>query len=315
MQLRTIGKSGLKVTAMSYGTWQTFGESVNAAEAEEIVKTAWESGIRTFDGAEAYAMGKADEMMGKVLKKMGWSREDYVLTGKCIRNKAGDDLHHGISRKRLRSCCENTLRNYHTDYLDLFFCHRPDGNTPPEEIVISMNALIQQGKILYWGTSEFDPMTLERMWQFAAKHGMEGPVVEQTGYNLLGRDRIEKVLVPLFEKWGMGSTVYSPIAAGQLSGKYNDGIPEGTRLADHEWLRKQLTDERLGQLKAIQEIADGLGVPMAELAYAWTLKNPHVSTCIMGARKPEQVSRNVRALDVVEKLTPEVLEKLEAVCG
>ncbi|MFP4070263.1 MAG: aldo/keto reductase [Opitutales bacterium] len=315
MQLRTIGKTGLKVTAMSYGTWQTFGESVNVAEAEEIVKTAWESGIRTFDGAEAYAMGKADEMMGNVLKKMGWSREDYVLTGKCIRNQAGDDMHHGISRKRLRSCCENTLRNYHTDYLDLFFCHRPDGNTPPEEIVISMNALIQQGKILYWGTSEFDPMTLERMWQFASKNGMEGPVVEQTGYNLLGRDRMENVLVPLFEKWGMGSTVYSPIAAGQLSGKYNDGIPEGTRLADHEWLRNQLTDERIGQLKAIQGIADDLGVSMAELAYAWTLKNPNVSTCIMGARKPEQVSRNVRALDVVEKLTPEVMEKLDAVCG
>lgn len=310
MEIKTLGKAGLKVTALGYGTWQTFGESVAAPDAEKIMTAVWEAGIRFFDGAEAYAGGKADEMMGDVLAKTGWPREEYVLTGKCI-NGGNHPLGRGISRKRLRACCEATLRRYRTDYLDVFFCHRPDGVTPPEEIVISMNALIQQGKILYWGTSEFDALSLERMWQFADKHGLAGPVVEQTGYNLLGRDRMEKQLVPLFERWGMGSTVYSPIAAGQLSGKYNDGIPEGTRLSDHEWLRNQLTAERLEQLKNIQKIADELGVSMASLAYAWTLKNPNVSVTIMGARKPEQVERNVECLAVLEKLTPEVMHQLD----
>jgi len=310
MKINTIGKSGLKVTALGYGTWMTFGETVDFAQAEKIMAEVWDSGIRVFDGAEAYAGGKADELMGQVLDKMDWLRSDYVLTGKCI-NGGDGPTDRGVSRKRLRTCCENTLRRYRTDYIDLFFCHRPDGVTPPEEIVISMNALIQQGKILYWGTSEFDPITLERMWSFADKHGLAGPVVEQTGYNLLGRDRMEKALLPLFEKWGMGATIYSPIAAGQLSGKYNDGIPEGTRLADHAWLRNQLTPERIEQLKKIQTIADGLGVPMASLAYAWTLKNNNVSVTLMGASKPEQVKRNMQCLEVVDKLTPEVMAQLD----
>lgn len=313
MIYRTIGKTGLQVTALAYGTWQTFGETVELGEAKSIVKAAWEAGIRVFDGAEAYALGKADAMMGEALKAMGWPRQEYVLTGKCIRGGEGP-MDRGISRKRLRICCENTLRRYDTDYLDLFFCHRPDGMTPPEEIVISMNALIQQGKILYWGTSEFDAITLERMWQFASKHGLEGPVAEQTGYNLLRRDRMEKELLPLFEKWGMGSTIYSPIAAGQLSGKYNDGVPEGTRLADNEWLRDQLTPERLEKLKAIQSVADEVGVPMASLAYAWTLKNGNVSCAIMGARSADQVRRNAESLEAIDKLTPDVMERLEEIC-
>jgi voltage-dependent potassium channel beta subunit len=310
MEIRTIGNSGLKVTALGYGTWQTFAETVDLDQAKAIMTAVWDVGIRFFDGAEVYAGGGADEMMGQVLAAMDWDRESYVLTGKCIRG-SGDDFGHGISRKRLRACCEKTLQRYRTDYLDIFFCHRPDGNTPPEEIVISMNALIQQGKILYWGTSEFDPMTLERMWQFAERHGYEGPIVEQTGYNLLGRQRMEQQLIPLFEKWGMGSTIYSPIAAGQLSGKYNDGIPEGTRLADHAWLRKQLTPQRLEILRGLQAIADELGVSMASLAYAWTLKNPNVSVTIMGARKPEQIKRNIGALEVLPKLSPELLQRLD----
>ena len=310
MKINTLGTSGLKVTALAYGTWQTFGESVDLQEAENIMEAVWEGGIRFFDGAEAYAQGKADAMMGEVLKKKGWPREEYVLTGKCIQGAPGD-IHRGVSRKRLRDCCEATLQRYHTDYLDVFFCHRPDGVTPPEEIVISMNALIQQGKILYWGTSEFDPVTLERMWAFADRHGLAGPVVEQTGYNLLGRDRIETQLIPVFEKWGMGSTIYSPIAAGQLSGKYNDGIPEGSRLSDHEWLRNQLTPERIEHLKKIQAVADGLGVSMAAMAYAWTMKNANVSVTLMGARHADQVKRNVQCLDVVEKMTPDVMQALD----
>lgn len=314
MNYRYVGKSGLKIPALSYGTWQTFGETVDDATADRIVSVAYEKGVRCFDGAEAYALGAADTMMGKVLKGKNWDRESYLLTGKCIRSGPGD-WQEGISRKRLTECCHRTLKRLHTEYLDLFFCHRPDGATPPEEIVIAMNALIQQGKILYWGTSEFDAVTLERMWQFADRHGMAGPLVEQTCYNLLSRDRLETELVPLFEKWGMGTTVYSPIAAGQLSGKYNQGIPEGTRLADHEWLKKQLTESRLTQLADIQEIADEVEVPMASLAYAWVLKNPNVSTAIMGARNPEQVERNVSAIDVLDKLTPEIMERLAQVLG
>jgi aryl-alcohol dehydrogenase-like predicted oxidoreductase len=208
-------------------------------------------------------------------------------------------------------CCEATLKRYRTDYLDLFFCHRPDGVTPPEEVVITMNALIQQGKILYWGTSEFSPMELERLWQFADRHGYAGPVVEQTCYNMLARDRVEGNLLPLFERWGMGTTVYSPLAVGQLTGKFNDGIPEGTRVADVEWLRKQLTDDRVEKLKAIQAIADELEVPMAGLALAWVVKNPNVSTAILGASRPEHVTRNLGALEVVEKLTPDVMAKID----
>lgn len=312
MNYRTVGKTGLKIPALSYGTWQTFGETVDDATADRIVSTAYELGVRCFDGAEGYAFGAADTMMGKVLKQKDWNRESYLLTGKCIRS-GPEDWQQGISRKRLTECCNRTLKLLHSEYLDLFFCHRPDGATPPEDIVITMNALIQQGKILYWGTSEFDAVTLERMWQFADRHGMAGPVVEQTCYNMLARDRVEKDLLPLFDKWGMGTTIYSPIAAGQLSGKYNQGIPEGTRLADHEWLKKKLTEERLTHLAGIQKIADELGVPMASLAYAWVLKNPNASTAIMGARKPEQVERNISALDVIEKLTPEIMAQIDAV--
>ncbi len=311
MIFNQLGRTGLKISALSYGTWQTFGETVELPEADAIVSKAWDLGIRCFDGAEAYALGKADEMMGNVLKNKNWLREEYVLTGKCIRGADGPQ-HHGISRKRLVSCCERTLKKYHTDYLDLFFCHRPDGVTPPEEIVITMNALIQQGKILYWGTSEFEPMTIERLWQFAGRHGLAGPVVEQTGYNLLSRDRMEKDLLPLFEKWGMGTTVYSPIAVGQLSGKYNNGIPEGTRLADHEWLRNQLTPQRLQQLQNLQRVADEMGQPMATMALAWVLKKPNVSTAITGARRADQVERNLGAIELAEKLTTEDLTRIEA---
>lgn len=314
MIFRNLGNTGLKLSALAYGTWQTFAESVDDDTADQIVTTAYDLGVRCFDGAEAYALGKADAMMGRVLQSKNWDRESYVLTGKCIRS-GPEDWQFGISRKRLIECCERTLKNLHTDYLDLFFCHRPDGQTPPEEVVITMNALIQQGKILYWGTSMFDPLTLERMWQFADRHGLAGPVVEQSHYNLLSPERLEVELKPVMEKWGMGCTVYSPIAVGQLSGKYNDGIPENTRLADQEWLRKQLTDERLEQLRAIQKIADNLGVSMASLAYAWVLKNPLASTAIMGARKPGQVERNVQALEVLEKLTPEVMTALDEVLG
>jgi voltage-dependent potassium channel beta subunit len=310
MNYRNLGKTGLKLSALSYGTWQTFAETVDDATADTIVTTAYDLGVRCFDGAEAYASGKADAMMGRVLAQKDWNRESYVLTGKCI-SSGSEDWQSGISRKRLVECCDRTLKNLHSDYLDLYFCHRPDGQTPPEEVVITMNALIQQGKILYWGTSMFDPLTLERMWQFADRHGLAGPVVEQSHYNLLSRERLEVDLKPVMEKWGMGCTVYSPIAVGQLSGKYNDGVPENTRLADEEWLRKQLTDERLAQLRSIQKIADDLGVQMASLAYAWVLKNPLVSTAIMGARRPDQIERNVQALEVLDQLTPEVLTALD----
>jgi voltage-dependent potassium channel beta subunit len=315
MLYRQLGTTGLQMTAFSFGTWQTFGETVDLATADRIVSTAYDLGIRCFDGAEAYALGKADEMMGNVLAKKEWPRDSYTLTGKCIRRGNDVPSQVGVSRKRLVECCELTLKRYQTDYLDLFFCHRPDGLTPPEEIVITMNALIGQGKILYWGTSEFDPTFLERMWQFADRHGMAGPVVEQTIYNMTARDRLEKALVPLFEKWGMGTTVYSPVATGLLTGKYNDGIPKGSRFDKYEFLKNRVDDAMLARLKKIQGVADDLGVSMAALALGWVLKNPNVSTAILGASAPEQIERNMAALDTLEKLTPEVMEKLEVILG
>lgn len=313
MLYRQLGGTGLQMTAFSFGTWQTFGETVDVNLADRIVSKAYEVGIRCFDGAEAYGLGAADKMMGDVLAKHDWPRDSYTLTGKCIRRGNDVPSQWGVSRKRLVECCNLTLARYRTDYLDLFFCHRPDNLTPPEEIVITMNALIAQGKILYWGTSEFDPIVLERMWQFAERHGMAGPVVEQTIYNMTARNRVESVLLPLFEKWRMGTTVYSPLATGLLAGKYNDGIPAGSRYDKHDFLKKRVDDEMLSKLQDIKKVSDEIGTSMAALTLGWVLKNPNVSTAILGASAPEQLERNIEALDVVDKLGPDVMRKLEEI--
>jgi len=315
MLYRKLGKTGLKISAISLGSWQTFGQSVADDETEACLQAAYDAGVNFFDGAEAYGSGAADAAVGRALKKHGWPRDTYLLSGKCIRGGDRPDQK-GLSRKRLRNCCDNTLQRYGTDHLELFFCHRPDPDTPLEEIVTTMNALIQQGKILYWGTSEFSAADLMKLWAIADANGMEGPVVEQTGANMLARDRIENQLVPLFDHYGMGTTIYSPLAVGLLTGKYNESTPSDSRLGNPdapEWMKKHLSEERLEKARKIGAIAKELGITQAHLALAWLLRNPNVSTCLTGARQAKQVEENVKAVEAVDKLSDEVMSRLREI--
>ncbi len=314
MDYRTLGKSGLKVSVVSIGSWMTFGQSVDDATTEACMTAAYDNGINFFDGAEAYGMGAAEEAMGRVFKKTGWARDSLVISSKVIRvGKIPTRV--GLSRKRLNEACDAALQRMNLDYVDLFFCHRPDAETPLEEIVITMNDLIRRGKIFYWGTSEFSPSDLMEMHAIAREYKLEGPLMEQTGYNMLGRERMDRALLPLFEKYGMGSTVYSPLAGGILTGKYNDGIPDDSRIgkADADWLRNQLTEEKVAKTRELTKIADELGCSMAALALAWVIKNPNVSTAIIGATKDKHVLENVKAADMVEKLTDEVMARIEGI--
>jgi voltage-dependent potassium channel beta subunit len=314
MIYRTLGRSGLKVSALSLGSWMTFGQSVDLETTEQIMTAAYDAGINYFDGAEAYGRGAAEEAMGHVFKKTGWARDTYVLSGKVIR--IGEKpTQVGLCRKRLNEACDAALQRMNTDHLDLFFCHRPDKDTPLEEIVVTMNQLIDRGKIFYWGTSEFSQADLMEMWAIARENRMIGPLMEQTGYNMLGRDRMENQLVPLFDKYGMGSTVYSALRGGILTGKYNDGVPEDSRIGrtDQDWLKKQLNENVLNQCRELAKVADDLGITMAEMALAWVLKNENVSTAILGATKVKHVEMNIKAIEQLDKLTDDVMERIDKI--
>ena len=314
MEYRTLGKSGLKVSLISLGSWMTFGQSVDDQTTEECMTAAYDSGVNYFDGAEAYGMGAAEEAMGRVFKKTGWSRDTLIISGKIIR--IGEKpTQKGLSRKHLVEGCDAALKRMGLEYLDLFFCHRPDPDTPLEEIVFTMNELINRGKIFYWGTSEFTAADLMEMHAIARANGLTGPLMEQTGYNMLGRHRMDRDLLPLFEKYGMGSTVYSPLGGGILTGKYNDGIPADSRIGktDMDWLKKSLTDEKVAKSRELAKVADELGMTQATLALAWVLKNPNVSTAIIGATKVRQVAENVKAVDEMAKLDDQVMDRIEKI--
>lgn len=319
MEYRTLGKSGLRVSAISIGGWRTFGQSVDDAGTEACMKTAYEAGINYFDGAEAYGRGAAEEAMGRVLRKMKWPRDTLVLSGK-VGPWADPNLkatQYGLNRKHLVECCDQTMQRYGVDYLDLFFCHRPDPATPLEEIVETMTELIRRGKIFYWGTSQFDPADLMRLHAIARERGLIGPLMEQTHFHLFDPHRLTRDLVPLFEHYGMGTTVFSPLAGGILTGKYNDGIPTGSRIATatEDWLKRSLTDERLAASRALGGLAGELGMTQAELSLAWVLKHPRVDTAIMGATRPEQVEMNVKAVETAKKLTDEVMAHIGEIVG
>ncbi len=315
MLYRRLGNSGLEVSAISLGSWLTFGQSVDDQTTEACMKTAYEAGVNYFDGAEAYGNGAAEEAMGRVLRKMDWPRDTLIISGKVSSNPNRKATRHGQNRKHLVEACEQAMQRMGLEYLDLFFCHRPDPKTPPEETVFTMNELIQRGKIFYWGTSEFDPADLMEMHAIARENNLIGPLMEQTGYNMLGRRRVDRYLLPLFEKYGMGTTVYSPLGGGILTGKYNDGIPEDSRIGktDAEWLRKSLTEQKVQKTRQLTEVAGELGITMANLALAWILKNPNVSTAITGATKVRHVEENVKAVDAVELLTDDVMERIEGI--
>ncbi len=314
MIYKKLGNSGLKISAVSIGSWQTFGQSVDYETTREIMAAAYESGINFFDGAEAYGNGVAEETMGKAIGELGWRRDTYIISGKVNPNAGSGPRpsQKGMNRKHIIECCEMSMARFGVDYLDLYFCHRPDPDTPLEETVRTMNELIQRGKILYWGTSEFSPEDLVKMHKIAERLGLIGPLMEQTGYNMLGRDRVDNALQPLFKDYGMGSTVYCPLAGGILTGKYNDGIPEGSRFdTDKEWLKKQLSEEKLDRVRKLTAIAEKLGATTAQLALAWVIKNPYVSTAITGASKKSHIESNAKAAELVEKLSEDVMADIE----
>jgi voltage-dependent potassium channel beta subunit len=318
MEYRFLGDSGLKVSALSFGAWVTFGPQMNVDKAAECMNAAWEAGVNFFDNAEVYANGVAEEIMGEVLAKSGWKRSDYVVSTKIFWGGDGPN-DRGLSRKHIVEGTEKALERFQLDYVDLIFCHRADLHTPVEETVRALSHVIDQGKALYWGTSEWPAERILEAYHVARRERLIPPLMEQPQYNLFHRERFEKEYAPLYERIGLGTTIWSPLASGLLTGKYSDGIPEGSRstLEGYEWLRSRLEGpEVAAQIEKVKEltvVATEIGCTMAQLAIAWCLANPNVSTVITGASKPEQVRENMKAMEVCEKLTPDVLDRIEEI--
>lgn len=313
MDYRRLGQSGLKVSALSLGSWVTYGGQVGDDATKACMIAAYDAGVNFFDGAEAYAKGQAELAMGRVLKAQGWRRESLVLSTKIFWGGEGPN-DTGLSHKHVIEGFHAALKRWQVDYLDLAFCHRPDPNTPIEETVRAFDILIKQGKLFYWGTSEWSAAELTTAFDLARQLNLTPPTMEQPQYNLLVRERFEKEYAPLFEKYGLGTTIWSPLASGVLTGKYDGGVPKGSRFdqKQYDWLKDRLLQPAtLEKVKQLKPIADELGLSRAQLALAWCLKNPDVSTVITGATRTEQVSENLKALAAVEKLTPEVMAQLD----
>ena len=317
MEYRRLGKSGLQVSALSLGSWLTFGQQISDKTADELMGIAYDAGVNFFDNAEGYAEGKSEEVMGKILKSRKWERESFVVSSKVFfgtENKGPNRV--GLSRKHVIEACNAALKRLQVDYLDLYFCHRPDKNTPIEETVWAMNTLLQQEKILYWGTSEWSASEIMEAISVAKQYNLIGPTMEQPQYNLLERNKMENEYLFLFKEYGLGTTIWSPLASGLLSGKYTSGVTKDTRLElkGMEWLKDAvLNEEKLKKAEKLQGLADELNVPLAKLSLAWCLTNPNVSTVILGASKTTQLKENLTTLDVLPLLTEEILTKIEDV--
>jgi len=317
LKYRRLGSAGLKISELSLGAWVTYGGQVGEDVALKCMSAAYDSGVNFFDNAEVYAHGNAETVMGNVIKKLGLRRESIIVSSKVFWGGEGPN-DTGLSRKHIYEACKNSLKRLQLEYLDLFFCHRPDPNTPIEETVRAMNELIHQGKVLYWGTSEWSAADIMRAHAIAREYGLTPPQMEQPQYNMLHRDRVEKEYLPLYREIGLGTTIWSPLASGVLTGKYNNGMPAGTRatLKGYDWLREHvITPQNIEKVKQLQPIAADLGCTMAQFAIAWCLKNPDVSTVITGASRPEQVTENMKAIEVVEKLDRDVVERTEQALG
>ncbi len=319
MEYRRLGRSGLQVSVLSFGSWVSFSKQINDKAADELMGIAYDNGVNFFDNAEVYALGESEKMMGRVLKKKKWDRTSYTVSSKAFwgwRGMKNRPNQTGCSRKHLVEACHEALERLQVDYLDMFFCHRPDKNTPIEETVWSMNLLMQQGKILYWGTSEWSGVEIMEAHRVAQQYRLIGPTMEQPQYNLFERDKMENEFQMIFKTVGMGTTIWSPLASGLLSGKYNDGIPKDSRFAlqGFNWLKdKWILDEKIKKVKKLADLAKKLKTTTAALSIAWCIKNPDVSTAILGATKKEQLTDNLKALEVVKILTPEVIEKIETI--
>lgn len=319
MEYRRMGRTGLQLSVLSFGSWVSFHKQINDNSADELMGIAYDHGVNFFDNAEVYALGESEKMMGRVLKAKNWDRSSYTLSSKAFfgwRGKENKPNQTGLSRKHLTEACNEALQRLQTDYLDLYFCHRPDKNTPIEEVVLTMNTLIQQGKILYWGTSEWSGVELMEANRVARDYRLIGPAMEQPQYNLFEREKLEKDYLEVFKNVGLGTTIWSPLASGLLTGKYNNGIPEGSRLAieGFDWLKERLImEEKIEKVKQLQELANELGCSLPALSIAWCIKNPNVTTAILGATRKEQLLDNLTALQAVELLNTEVLQKIESI--
>ena len=319
MEYRHLGRAGIQVSELSFGSWVTFSNQVDVKAAVDCMAAAYDAGVNFFDNAEVYASGKSEEVMGAALKQLNWRRGSYLVSTKLFWG-----LHDNVNerstlnRKRLIEGINGSLQRLQLDYVDILFCHRADPNTPIEETVYAMHSIIEWGKAMYWGTSEWSGSEIASAIEIAERHHLHKPITEQPQYNLFMRDRFEKEYARIFRDYHYGSTIWSPLASGLLTGKYNNGIPADSRatLKGYEWLKNRLTDpDNLAKVRALDPIARELGCTLAQLSIAWCLKNPNVSTVITGASRVEQVRENMQAEDVAPRLTPEILARLDGIFG
>lgn len=310
MQYNRLGKAGIKVSELSFGSWLTFGPKLDAKAALRMMQQAFESGINFFDNAEVYGHGQSEIVMGQALKE--FRRESVVVSTKIFWGGDGPN-DSGLSRKHLVEGCKNSLKRLQLDYVDLLFCHRPDPDTPIEETVRAMDYLVRSGLTLYWGTSEWPATAIDEAFKIAEKCNCIPPTMEQPQYNLIYRERLEKEYRPLFEKYQLGTTIWSPLASGILTGKYNNGVPKNSRLAEQQWLRERFDANVIGRVRALEPIAKLVGCTVGQLAIAWCLKNSHVSTVILGASNDQQLAENISALNFKSALNEEIMNQINII--
>ncbi len=318
MDYRRLGKSGLQVSEFSFGSWVTFGKQVDGGDAKTLMSTAYDAGVNFFDNAEGYEAGNSETLMGEALASLKWTRDSYVVSSKVFWG-GNKPTQRGLSAKHVTEACHAALNRLKVDHLDLYFCHRPDIDTPIEETVRAMHNLIVQGKVLYWGTSEWSGQQITEAHLVARAHGLTPPTMEQPQYNLFERQKVEADYAPIYDTFGLGTTIWSPLASGLLTGKYNDGIPSDSRvnLPGYEWLREQVQSDagkaRLAKVKALAKLAADIDMPVHHLALLWCLQNPRVSTVILGASRKTQLQDNLSALSAKPKMTPDVMQAIEAI--
>jgi voltage-dependent potassium channel beta subunit len=317
MEYRHLGKAGIQVSELSFGSWVTFHTQADVDAAVEMMAAAYDHGVNFFDNAESYAGGESERVMGEALKKLGWRRSSYLVSSKFYwgLNDSVNE-HHTLNRKYLIEAIDGSLKRLQVEHLDLIYCHRPDKHTPIEETVWALHNIIEWGKALYWGTSEWSAAEIVAAIEIAERHHLHKPVTEQPVYNLFDRNRFTRDYERVYREYGYGTTIWSPLASGLLTGKYNQGIPEGSRgaLAGYDWLRDDLTNqEKLAKVRALEPVARDLGCSLSQLAIAWCLKNPYVSTVITGASRVEQVHENMKASEIAPRLTADVLKQIDAI--
>jgi len=318
MNYRRLGKTGLKVSELSYGSWVTFSFQMKLKEATEMLALAYDRGINFFDNAEAYASGRSEMIMGDAIKNLGWSRDSFIVSSKVFWG-GSKPTQQGLSHKHILDACENALKRLHLDYLDLYFCHRPDPDTPIEETVRAMHTLIMQGKICYWGTSEWSASDIQEAYDIARKLNLTPPSMEQPEYNMFARDKMEDEYLGLFKEEGLGTTIWSPLCSGLLTGKYMDGMPSNTRtsLENYKFIKDNFQSDEYGhrhdKVRELHALSEDVGIPLVNMALCWCLKNQNVSTVILGASKKDQLKQNLESLKFVERLDDVLMEKIDTI--